>query len=214
MRSGLTCHVLDLPALEREPKHVGVRRCAAVRGEPYSLARIADREDVFDVPVPLGQRPLGPVHRDMEQVPTALLAVAQPDEASVGEPARDIEDIDPSMRVRCVVLNCAVLGCVVLDGGGLNCGSLFVDEGLGFSCVQIVKDHIEGALDSVLDLVDDLAFGVGLPSDAHDEPICRIVDAKRYVLNHPGGDVDDFQFDVGVRLPGFGITHVLDPLCG
>ena len=124
-----------------------------------------------------------------------MLAVAQPDEASVGEPARDIEDIDPSMQVRGVVLNCAVLGCVVL-----NCGGLFMDEGLGFSCVQIVEDHIEGALDSVLDLVDDLAFGVGLPSDAHDEPICRIVDAKRYVLNHPGGDVDDFQFDVGVRF--------------
>ena len=89
-----------------------------------------------------------------------------------------------------------------------------MDEGLGFSCVQIVEDHIEGALDSVLDLVDDLTFGVGLPSDAHDEPICGIVDAQRYVLNQPGGDVDDLQFDVGVRLPGFGITHVLDPLSG
>ena len=32
-------------------------------------------------------------------------------------------------------------------------------------------------------------------------------------MNQPGGDVDDFQFDVGVRLPGFGIAHVLDPLC-
>ena len=76
-----------------------------------------------------------------------------------------------------------------------------------------MEDDIEGALDSVLNLVDDLPFGVGLPTDAHDEPICGIVDAQGYVLNQPGGDVDDFQFDVGVRLPGFGIAHVLNPLC-